>query len=80
MRLYLRSSQRRPDPPPLVTDDRTPVLIGIAVWAVLLVPAVLFRGRLQDAGHGWWVWTPVAGIVLGCMGLWYLRRHARDTP
>ena len=75
MRVYLRSAERRPDPPPLVTDDRTPVLIGIAVWVVLLVLAVLFRGRLAAGGHGWWLWTAVAGIVEGLYGLWYVRRR-----
>jgi hypothetical protein len=73
VRLYLRSSERRPDPPPLRTDDRRTVTVGIAVWAVLGVAAVIFHDRLAGAGYGWAVWTPPAGIVLGLLGLLYIR-------
>ena len=75
MKIYLRSSERRPDPPPLQTDDRQVVLIGTAVWTVLLVLAVIFHDRLAADGRGWWVWTPVVGIALGLYGLRYLRRQ-----
>ncbi|WP_088285057.1 DUF2530 domain-containing protein [Kineosporia sp. A_224] len=73
MRLYVRSRDRRPDPEPVRTDDRRTVLVGTAVWAVLLVAALVGHGRLSDAGRGWWVWTPVVGIALGLYGLRYLR-------
>ena len=76
MRLYLRSRDRRPDPPPLPTNDRLAVLVGMAVWAVLWIVALALRGWLADAGHGWWIWTPPAAIVLGFLGLLYLRRRA----
>jgi hypothetical protein len=77
VRLYLRSADRRPDPPPLLTDDRATVLFGMVVWAVLLVAALVFRDRLDADGHGWWVWTPAVGIVLGMYGLYYLHRRDR---
>ncbi len=77
MRLYLRSRDRRPDPPPLATDDRLTVLVGMVVWAVLWVAALALHERLADDGRGWWVWTPPAGIVLGALGLLYLRRRPR---
>jgi hypothetical protein len=76
VRLYLRSADRRPDPPPLRTDDRRTVLVGMAVWAVLWVLAILLHARLSDAGYGWTVWTPPVGIALGVLGLRYVRRHA----
>jgi Protein of unknown function (DUF2530) len=75
VKIYLRSNERRPDPPPLQTDDRQVVLIGTAVWTVLLVLAVIFHDRLAADGRGWWVWTPVVGIALGLYGLRYLRRQ-----
>lgn len=54
---------------PLRTNDRTTVLVGCALWAVLLVLSVLNRDALEADGHGWWLWTCVAGLVLGAVGL-----------
>jgi dolichyl-phosphate-mannose--protein O-mannosyl transferase len=76
VRLFLRPHERRPDPPPLRTDDRTVVLAGTLVWAVLLAVALLARTSLQEQGRGWWVWTCVTGIVLGAVGLTYV--HSRN--
>ena len=77
MKIYLRSSERRPDPEPLETDDRPAVWAGIVVWAVLLVLAVVFHDRLAADGRGWWVWTPVVGIALGALGLRTVSRRRR---
>jgi Protein of unknown function (DUF2530) len=77
VRLYQRSADRRPDPEPLRTNDRTTVLAGIGLWAVALVVTLVLHGRLEDEGRGWWTWTALAGIVLGGLGLDYLRRHGR---
>ena len=80
MRLYVRSRDRRPDPEPLPTDDRAAVLVGTAVWAVLQVAALLFLGDLRDDGRGWWVWTPLCGMLLGAYGLHYLRGREQRGP
>lgn len=74
MRLYQRSADRRPDPAPLVTDDRATVVAGIALWGVALVVALVLHDRLAAAGRGWWAWVAVAGIGLGLLGLLYVRR------
>ncbi|WP_460520014.1 DUF2530 domain-containing protein [Flindersiella endophytica] len=73
-------------PPADVTGVRT-IAVGTAVWAVVLVGSLLFRDRLEAAGNGWWIWTCVAGIVLGLMGEAYcldrrrrLRRALAATP
>lgn len=79
MRLTPRPGERRPDPPPLATDDARTVIVGTVVWGVLLVLALLFRGWLADTGRGWWVWTPVVGIALGLYGLRYLARRRRGV-
>lgn len=55
-----------------------PVAFGLGIWAVLLVLAVVFRGDLEADGHGWWLWTALAGLVEGFFGYGYLmRRRAR---
>jgi hypothetical protein len=61
------------------TNDRAVVWSGIAVWAALLIVAVVLRSRLEEQGRGWWVWTPVAAIALGFYGLHHIRkRQGRD--
>jgi hypothetical protein len=78
VRLYQRSSGRRPDPAPLATDDRRTVLVGTVLWAALGVGALVLRGPLEDAGRGWWVWTPVVGVLLGLYGMRYIGRRDRS--
>ena len=77
MRLYQRSADRRPDPPPLATNDRVIVLVGIGLWLVALVAALVMHDRLAGDGRTWWIWTAATGIGLGLAGLVYLRRHGR---
>ncbi|MFF1573213.1 DUF2530 domain-containing protein [Leifsonia sp. NPDC058292] len=72
MRLWLRDSERRPDPVPAETDDRKAVLVGLGLWAVGFVLVLLFLRPLADAGDGWWLWTVVVGLALGLVGLAYL--------
>ncbi|MHA6695593.1 DUF2530 domain-containing protein [Homoserinimonas sp. A520] len=74
MRLWLKDSERRPDPVPPKTDDRKPILIGIGLWLVALV-AVLLLGPLLAPADRWWVWACVAGLVLGVIGLIYIHRR-----
>lgn len=63
---------RRPDPEPLKTDDAGAILVGTALWAVALVALLIAR-----PAHTWWIWTCVAGIVLGLFGLVFVR--SRDS-
>ncbi|WP_263298830.1 DUF2530 domain-containing protein [Leifsonia poae] len=72
MRLWLRDSERRPDPVPVKTDDRRAVLVGLALWLVALVVVLVFNRALIGAGDGWWFWTVIVGLVLGLVGLVYL--------
>ena len=76
MRLWLKDSERRPDPAPVKTDDRKAMLVGIVLWLIALAVLLLLMPALTEAGMGWWLWTCVAGIALGLIGILYThRRH-----
>ena len=80
MRFSPDPSTRRPDPEPTQTNLVRIVLVGIAVWVVLLVAGLLARDTLHDDGRGWWVLVPVWGIGLGLLGLPWARRNSRAEP
>lgn len=76
MRLWLKDSERRPDPRPVQTDDRIPIGVGTAAWVVALVVLLL----IGPAVEGWtvhWLVTCVVGVVLGPLGLLYSIRRRR---
>lgn len=76
MRLWLKDSERRPDPLPARTDSRKALLIGTALWLVALV-VLLVNEDLTAQGRGWWLWCAVLGVVLGfgCLAWVVLRRR-----
>jgi hypothetical protein len=68
---------RRPDPPPLETNDVAIVAGGTALWAVAAV--VLGIARLAGADvHTWWIVMCVSGAALGLLGVRYCQRR-RDA-
>ena len=60
---------------PVATNDRAVVLVGCATWGVLLVACLVWDDRLAAAGRQWWLWTCVAGLVLGLAGLAFLHHR-----
>jgi hypothetical protein len=68
---------RRPDPPPLETDDVKIVAGGTALWAVAAVVLLVARVAGADV-HTWWIVMCAAGAVLGLIGVRYCRRR-RDA-
>ena len=77
MRLWLKDTERRPDPEPLKTDDRTPLLVGMGLWTLGLIAAVVFFGRTDDTGNSWWFGACVIGLAMGIGGLVYTRYRTR---
>jgi hypothetical protein len=73
---------RRPDPPPLETDDVRAVAVGTAAWAAGLVVLGVLRLAGVDGVRGWWLVMCGWGIVLGLLGVRYCQRRqaaiARD--
>ncbi|HSP74660.1 MAG TPA: DUF2530 domain-containing protein [Cryobacterium sp.] len=77
MRLWLKDSERRPDPLPARTDARKAFLAGSAGWLVALVLAVVFRGELAAAGVEWWLGAAIIGLGLGLLGLAWVQFRRR---
>jgi len=72
MRFVLKDSERRPDPVPVVTDDRKAVLIGLVLWVVALVVVLIVAPGTAA------IWTCIVGLALGALGLVYTQvRHRR---
>ena len=47
-----------------------------AGWAVALVVLLVLREQIPP-GERWWIWTCVAGVVMGLFALWYVPRLKR---
>ncbi|MGV3712044.1 DUF2530 domain-containing protein [Pseudolysinimonas sp.] len=76
MRLFIKDSERRPDPAPVKTDDRKVVLVGLVGWVLALVVMLLLLPQLQESGLVWLLWTVVGGLGLGLVLLVVTaRRH-----
>jgi hypothetical protein len=71
VRIWLKDSERRPDPAPVKTDDRKAMLVGIVLWLVALAVLLLMLPVVTAAGNDWWLWTCVAGLALGLIGILY---------
>ena len=67
-------TDRRPDPPPLETDDVKIVAAGTAVWAIALVVLLVLRLAGTDV-RTWWIQMCAAGALLGLVGVRYCVRR-----
>ena len=67
---------RHPAPPPLEANDQLVTAVFTAGWAVALVVLLILRDQIPT-GERWWIWTCVAGLVMGLFALWYVPRMKR---
>ena len=65
------ATPRRSPPPPL--EGNALLITGVitAGWVIALIVVLIIRASLPPSER-WWVWTCVAGVVMGCFGLWYV--------
>jgi len=61
------------DPQPLASDTARMLEIGMALWSVALVVALVVPA-LHQGERAWWPWTCVTGILGGGLALLYVRR------
>ena len=70
------SRERLPAPPPLEANDWLVTAVGTAGWAVALVVLLVLRSQIPPSER-WWIWTCVAGVMMGLFALWYVPRLKR---
>jgi hypothetical protein len=68
------AAPRRPDPPPLETNDVIIVAGGTALWAVALVVLLVLKAAGSDI-HSWWIVMCVEAVVLGGVGIRFCARR-----
>ena len=68
--------ERLPAPPPLEANDKLETAAGTVGWAVALVVLLVLRSQIPPSER-WWIWTCVAGVVMGLFALWYVPRLKR---
>ncbi len=63
---------------PLDVDGVNTVAVGSVLWVVAFLALLPFVQTLRDSGRLWWLWTCLAGLGQGLIGLEYCRRR-RNT-
>ncbi len=66
---------RRPDPPPLETDDVRTVTVGTLAWVAGLVALVALHLLDVTRVEGWWIAMCACGAALGLAGIRYCQHR-----
>jgi hypothetical protein len=66
---------KREAPAPLEGNIRATVAGITVIWAVAFVAQLPWYGSYADDGRTEWIWTCLAGVGLGFLGLWYVARR-----
>jgi phosphoglycerol transferase MdoB-like AlkP superfamily enzyme len=77
VRFWLKPEERRPDPEPVAVDDRRAFTAGLVIWLIALALAIVLLPQLTAAGNAWWLWSAVAGVALGAIGIGYTQFKRR---
>ena len=64
-------------PPPVQMNARRIVAVGTVLWFVAFVVLLPFYGWLGRHDHRLWLWTCLAGWLLGLAGSLLMLRHRR---
>lgn len=72
--VLLRPESRRPDPEPVAVNLERTILLGTALWFVVLLGAVVAR-LAEVSGATAWIWVAVVGVTLGGVGMLWSRRN-----
>lgn len=70
--------RRLVQPPPVQMNARRVVAVGTTLWFIAFVALLPFYGWLGRHDHRIWLWTCLAGWVLGIIGLLLIMRHRRE--
>lgn len=73
-----RTTHRVAEVEPMDVDGVRTMTVGTIIWGVIAIALLPFWGNLQDQGRTWWLWTAIAGLGLGLVGIEYCKRR-RDA-
>ena len=60
---------------PMQVDSQRVLLIGTGIWLLALIVLLPLWDWLGRHDHRTWLWTCVAGVGLGLIGILLARRH-----
>ena len=74
----MRAHRELIQPPPMQLNARRVALVGTIIWFAAFVALAAGYGWLSHHGHRIWLWTALAGWLLGIAGYLLTERHRRQ--